>query len=347
MATDRGRARCREKVAALCAAPADPFALRVAIADELRGVIGFSRWCWPLGDPVAGLATTAVGEHDYWPLLPRLLLLDQRVEEPNALPALRGAQSLGDRPARSLRWTDVLEPLGIGDEVRVPLRDRHGLWGCLDLLRDSDDGPFAAEDVALLDDLAPMLAAVARRSAAALGAGPASPAPRGGVLVLDAELAVRASTPGARAWLDALVPADLPHADAMALAPVYNVASRVLARRGGYAPSGPAAVRVRGAAGAWALIEAQELDGAAEDTVAVTLRPAAPHEILDLRLVAHDLTRRERELVALLLAGHDTRAVTERLYLSPYTVQDHLKSVFAKVGVRTRKELVATLATPA
>jgi DNA-binding CsgD family transcriptional regulator len=212
-------------------------------------------------------------------------------------------------------------------------------------MRDSDDGPFAAEDVALLDDLAPILAAVARRSAAAMAGGLSAPPPTSGVLVLDGELAVRASTPGARAWLETLVPADIPHADAAALAPVYNVASRVLARRGGYAPAGPAAVRVRAASGAWALIEAQELEGAAEDTVAVTIRPAAPHEILDLRFMAHDLTRRERELVALLLEGHDTRAVTERLYLSPYTVQDHLKSVFAKVGVRTRKELVATLAS--
>jgi hypothetical protein len=207
MATERARARCRERVAALCAAPADPFDLRVAIVAELRPVIGFERWCWPLGDPVAGLATTAVGEHDYWPLLARLLLLDQRVEEPNSLPALRGAQALGaetrGRPARSLRWTDVLDPLGIGDEVRVPLRDRHGLWGCLDLLRDSDDRPFAAEDVELLEALAPTLASVARRSAAAMGAGPSAPAPGTGVLVLDGDLGVGASTPGARAWLDA------------------------------------------------------------------------------------------------------------------------------------------------
>jgi DNA-binding CsgD family transcriptional regulator len=72
----------------------------------------------------------------------------------------------------------------------------------------------------------------------------------------------------------------------------------------------------------------------------VTFRSAAPDEVLALLARAHGLSARERELVALLVEGLDTREICARLFISRYTVQDHLKSVFEKVGVRSRRELV-------
>jgi DNA-binding CsgD family transcriptional regulator len=347
MASERARRRCREQVAELTQRPADPFMLRFRIVELLRSAVGFDRWCWPVCDPDSGLGTTAVGDHDYWPALPRLLLLDQRLDAPDTLPMLVRARARGGQDV-GLRFLDVLGPMGIGDELRVPLRDRHGLWGCLDLMRSSDDPPFTDEDRELLDALVPALAAVTRRSTAASASGGGAPPLPAGVLVLDADLDVRASTAGARAWLAQLVPPNLPFAQLAASGVVFNVASRVLARP---TPAGtgarrtqlPARARVRSITGAWAVVEADALDPL-DRTVAVTIRPAAASEILDLRFLALDLTARERELVSLLLDGSDTRTISERLFLSPHTVQDHLKSIFEKTGVRNRKELVATLA---
>lgn len=347
MASERARRRCREQVVELTQRPSDPFELRFRIVEVMRPIVGFDRWCWPVCDPSSGLATTAVGDHDYWAMLPRLLLLDQRLDAPDTLPMLVHARARGEQDV-GLRFLDVLGPIGIGDELRVPLRDKHGLWGCLDLMRSSDDPPFTEADRELLDTLAPALASVTRRSTAAGATAAAAPPPPAGVLVLDADLDVRASTAGARAWLAQLVPPNLPFAEFAASAVVFNVASRVLARPTAPDPQGthpqpPARARVRSVTGAWAVVEAEALDPL-DRTVAVTIRPAAASEILDLRFLAYDLTARERQLASLVLGGSDTRAVSERLFLSPHTVQDHLKSIFEKTGVRTRKELVATLA---
>jgi len=43
----------------------------------------------------------------------------------------------------------------------------------------------------------------------------------------------------------------------------------------------------------------------------------------------------------LVARGLPTDAVAARLHLSSWTVQDHLKAIFEKVGVTTRGELVA------
>lgn len=49
-----------------------------------------------------------------------------------------------------------------------------------------------------------------------------------------------------------------------------------------------------------------------------------------VRLEAHGVTAREREVATLLAAELSNPEIAEKLVLSPYTVQDHIKSLFAK-----------------
>jgi DNA-binding CsgD family transcriptional regulator len=55
------------------------------------------------------------------------------------------------------------------------------------------------------------------------------------------------------------------------------------------------------------------------------------------------LTRREREIAALVAAGLSNREVAERLVISKRTVDAHMEHIFGKLGVSSRVQLVTWL----
>ena len=55
------------------------------------------------------------------------------------------------------------------------------------------------------------------------------------------------------------------------------------------------------------------------------------------------LTNREREIAVLAAAGHSSRVIAERLYLSVRTIDNHLSRIYDKLGVSRRVELASAL----
>ena len=70
---------------------------------------------------------------------------------------------------------------------------------------------------------------------------------------------------------------------------------------------------------------------------------ARPSQVAELLIEANCLTARERHIVQEIAHGYSNDEIGRRLGLSPNTVRDHLSSVFDKVRVTTRGELVALL----
>jgi DNA-binding CsgD family transcriptional regulator len=77
--------------------------------------------------------------------------------------------------------------------------------------------------------------------------------------------------------------------------------------------------------------------------IAVIIEPAMPLEVASLIMRAYGLTERERAVTGLLCTGRTTAQITAELLISQNTLQDHLKSVFDKTGVRSRREVMATI----
>jgi DNA-binding CsgD family transcriptional regulator len=124
---------------------------------------------------------------------------------------------------------------------------------------------------------------------------------------------------------------------------VYGVAGRLLAAPAEAAAGGTARARIRTATGTWAVLDGSRLEGEAGGRVAITVRAATADEVLELLCRAYELTPRESELVRLVVGGLRTQRLAERLFITPYTVKDHLKAVFQKVGVRSRGALVGRM----
>jgi DNA-binding CsgD family transcriptional regulator len=80
-----------------------------------------------------------------------------------------------------------------------------------------------------------------------------------------------------------------------------------------------------------------------DERVAVILEAAQPPSLASLIVDAYGLSEPERVVTQLVAQGLSASAIANRLYLSQYTVQDHLTSIFDKTGVRSRGELVAHL----
>jgi NarL family two-component system response regulator LiaR len=57
--------------------------------------------------------------------------------------------------------------------------------------------------------------------------------------------------------------------------------------------------------------------------------------------VGHDLTDREREVLALMTEGLNNRTIGERLFISSSTVKNHVSSILGKLGTISRTHAVA------
>lgn len=251
-------------------------------------------------------------------------------------PDLVGVLSIdtGGHPERCRRFRDFLAPrFGFTDELRLVCRSQNSTWGGLALYRGGGEHPFTVDDAQTLASSSSAIADAIRRALFEWGTPKVSAGDGQAVIIVDADGRVRSLTPAARARI-----ADLGGWDVGAL-PTCILAVAAAARI-----ANPATTRALGRGGGWLTLRATELDAPTDrPDVVIVIDVARPADISPLTLVARGLTVREQDVATLVLRGASTRVIAEALHLSPHTVQDHLKAIFAKTGVNSRRELIAQL----
>jgi DNA-binding NarL/FixJ family response regulator len=341
------------RVEQLCREPVGERSLRIALVEVLREQVGFDWYAWLLTDPETEVGGAPLADVPSLADLPRLIRAKYltAVNRWTALerPVATLLAATTGEPDRSLVWREVLAGYGVGDVASLVFRDQHGCWGFLDLWRTVARGPFTDHELGRLAAAVDPVTAALRRALARTFAAPTPRRARSGpaVLVLSPDLAVRAQTADVEAYLASLVPPDDDRRPVPAGA--YNVAAQLIAVEAGVDDHLPW-TRVHLDGGTWLSLRAARVVAAdvdrpiAERDIAVSIELASPSERRTLFARAHALTPRESELLDLLAEGGDTRTVAATLYVSEHTVQDHLKSIFAKTGTRNRRTLVARIA---
>ncbi len=347
--------RVRRDVEIVSAAGLDLPTFLTEIDDSVRRVLRPAATCVATVDPTTSLLTSTYkfgdlygnDDHDLeWGMI------EYGGDEPTSFIDLAATptRAIGLHIAtngdldRSTRLRDCIKPYyGYGDELRLVACVDGRMWGALAFFRDPDDDPFDEADVEFASTLSTMLANGFRRGLLSsvvsqpldrLQSGPA-------VIIVDALDRMSQISVGAEERLRQVMAGD------HSANPIGTIAALVAGARRfakGQMPTVPRG-RLRLHDGTWVVLQASPMaarDGVTGDVV-ITIEDARPPEIIPLVVEAFGLTNRERDVTQLVLQGVETKDIAAALHLSAYTVQDHLKSIFIKAEVRSRRELMGKI----
>ena len=350
MGTASTAARRESDLVRRCYAGLDAAAFRAEAVRSLHALLSLDAVFFATADPATLLFTSALAEEPLAAATARFLDNEFGHTDVNKFQSLAtGARRVATLDAAtsgqrigSARYREIMAPLGLGDELRAALVTPAGCWGYLCLHRADSPHGFTPAEVRLIGRLAPHLANGCRHSVTmSYRHGITTAAP--GVVVLRPDLSLAAITDEAERWLNQV--ADHRSGSGRLPVAVYAAAARLQSIDRGTAPPGAApTVRVPSTSGGWLLVHASHLNPSTGD-IAVIIEPAHPHDVAPLLLSAQGLTPRERDVALRVLRGASTRTIAAELHLSAYTVKDHVKSIFDKTGVRSRRDLVAHVLT--
>jgi DNA-binding CsgD family transcriptional regulator len=306
---------------------------------RLRQIVPVDAAFFATTDPATMLFTGALSEEPLVASAPRFLDNEIGGDDVNTFGSLAVGtdhvnsldRATSDGRGTSERYREIMAPLGLGDELRAALVVDGRCWGVLCLHRADGSRGFDPDELDIVRRVVPHIAEGLRRAIAAGALPDAELEGARGVLILGADDQVVTANGSAERWLAEMTTSD-----------EQRQRQLPIAVRAAVAHAGT--VRLRTSRGTWVSVEATRLHGAAgAGEVAVVIEPASRRELASLFLDARGLTPAQSRVAALVLRGYSTQQIVNELHISSFTVQEHLRAVFDKFGVGSRRELVAAL----
>lgn len=245
-------------------------------------------------------------------------------------PTHAGALRLTTDPKQVRRYVEILEPHGGYDELRLACVADGIWWGTVSGYRMVGKPAFTGKEVSEFAVLSDVLASGFRQAflhAAVETPGQMENPP--GAFTVDYDGRQLSTTESAETLLSTM--------RKERVETVFRSLAAAVARDG-------ATTVTVGEEGGVLAFHAGPVKGADAD-VSVVVEYPRPIQLTPLIVAAYQLTPREREVTEVVLEGLLTKQIARRLQITEHTVQDHLKSIFAKTGTATRGELCLELFT--
>ncbi len=241
-------------------------------------------------------------------------------------------EATNGRPQDSECWRRFVAAYGGDQELIVPLRGRNRMpWATLSLYREEGRAPFSRIERNFLVTISRSLADGARRGLL-IGEMEEATDPHGpNLLVVADDWSIESMTPGTPEVFGRLPGGgDMPTV-------VRSVAAAVLGSRRAVD------AQIRDMSGRWLSLHGVPLLSDGRCRAAVIIEHADPDLLSPLLMDIYELTEREKDVTRLVLQGWPTRDIAAQLSVADQTVQQHLKNVFTKAGVNSRRELVSSV----
>ncbi|WP_370585609.1 LuxR C-terminal-related transcriptional regulator [Nocardia sp. XZ_19_231] len=345
MSTDSMR-RAADQIGRVCREPHDLVSLWQQATEVLASAVPHY-WtpCWYTLDP-ASLLMTSHFHSGLAEFPPQWLAVEYGEERNGIVDVVRSAtglstlhDTLGGDPSKSERWQRNMT-MGGDQEMIARLRTRSGeVWGALALYREPGAAMFDPAEKEFVATVAPTLADGVRRSLLIGQADEPEYVDSPGLLVLDSTYEIESASAGVQRWI-----ADLPDGDwdrQKLPSAVVTLAARAFRNAAEDRPDEVLVSRALSRSGTWVVLHGARLTSTGQTRVAVIIEPAHPSRIYPLLMSAYGLTERERDVTRLVLQGASTSQIAHDMTVSAHTVQQHLKAIFDKTGVRSRRDLVA------
>jgi DNA-binding CsgD family transcriptional regulator len=344
--------RLRDEIVRLAHGELDSVSLRQKIASRLIQAVPAESYGFGTLDPATVLLTGSVRENVTDDTVRQLARNEYAEADYNKFVELAtrrvpvgrlSAETRGDL-RRSHRYRSIFRPLGWGDELRAVFLSGGLPWGFICLHRDCTRPAFTSAEARYLARVVSHVGAGLRKSVLFDAVRCRAGHERGaGLIEVTEGLEIAASNAAAEAWLAELAGGrtsahgPLPHA-------VYAVVAQLEATEHHPESAAPPRLRVCSRSGRWLVLHASRLHRRdATASIGVIIEPAEPLDLAPLIVQAYGLSARERQICLLVMRGRSTAEIAAELHISPHTTYDHLKAIFDKTGVRSRRELVSRI----